>query len=83
MQRSVVVGGFSVGGLVWAYFARKKPWFVAAMGGIWIVLGSVLTVKKNQPVGTGFLLVGFICLVWGGVNLLKVRRGSFPQPGGG
>jgi hypothetical protein len=53
------------------------------MGGIWIVLGSVLTVKKNQPIGTGFLLVGFICLVWGGVNLLKVRRGSFPQPGGG
>lgn len=76
IQFMLVVAGFAAGGLVWAYFARKKPWLVAAIGGIWFVLGSVLTVKKNQPVGTGFLLVGIICLVWGGVNLLKVRKGS-------
>ncbi|MCP4541416.1 MAG: hypothetical protein GY832_30165 [Chloroflexi bacterium] len=76
VQFLLVVAGFTAGGLVWAYFARKTPWFVAAIGGLWIIAGSVMTVKKNQPVGTGFLLVGIICLVWGGVNLLKVRRGA-------
>ena len=74
LQTWPVVAGFAAGGLVWAYFMRRKPGLVAAIGGIWILLGSLMKVKKNQSVGTGFLVAGVICLVWSGINLLKARR---------
>jgi drug/metabolite transporter superfamily protein YnfA len=72
----LVVTGFAVGGLVWAFFMRKKPRVVAATGGVWIALGSVWTVMEEQPVGLGLLLVGIVCLVWGGINLLKARQAA-------
>ena len=73
----LVVTGFAAGGLVWAFFMRKKPHVVTAISGIWIIFGIATTVMKKQPVGSSFLLMGIICLAWGGVNLLKARRGSF------
>lgn len=70
----LVVSGFGAGGLVWAFFVRKRPRLVAAMGGVWIAFGSLWTVMEKQPVGYGLLLVGVVCLAWGGTNLLKARR---------
>lgn len=70
----LVVAGFTVGGLAFAYFNRKKPRIVTGVGGVWIVFGSVWSVMEKQPVGLGLLLVGVICLVWGGINLLKARQ---------
>ena len=70
----LVIAGFTAGGLVWAFFVRKKPRLVAAVGGVWIAVGSVMTVMGRQPVGLGLLLVGLVCLVWGGINLLKARQ---------
>jgi hypothetical protein len=60
-------------GSVWAYFMRKKPRIVAAVGGVWLAIGSVWILMK-RPVGFGFLLTGVVCLVWGGINLWRARR---------
>jgi uncharacterized membrane protein (UPF0136 family) len=69
----LVVTGFVAGGLVWAFFMRKKPRVVAGVAVIWIAVGSVYTVRQGQPVGFGLLLMGIVCLVWGGIRLLKAR----------
>jgi hypothetical protein len=61
-------------GSAWAYSTRKKPRIVAAVGGVWLVIGSVWALKK--PIGFGFLLVGVVCLVWGGINLWRARTRS-------
>jgi hypothetical protein len=69
----LVVTGFVAGGLAWAFFMRKKPRVVAGVAVIWIAVGSVYTVRQGQPVGFGLLLMGIVCLVWGGIRLLKAR----------
>jgi len=60
---------------------RKKPFIVAGVGGLWILVGSAMSAMEKQPVGLGYLLIGAICLVWGGVNLVKARR-AYPEAAG-
>jgi hypothetical protein len=72
----LVVAIFAVGGLAWAFFMRHKSRLITMMGGTWVVIGCVFSILKMQPVGSGILIVGVICLVWGGINLLKARRAS-------
>jgi hypothetical protein len=67
----LVAAGFAVGGLVWAYLMRKKPYIVAGVGGLWILVGSIMSAMEKQPVGLGYLLIGATCLVWGGIRILK------------
>jgi len=71
--RAGEVSVFVAGGAVWAYFMRKKPRIVTAIGGVWIVCGSAW-MFTGTPVGFGLLLMGVISLVWGGINLLKARQ---------
>jgi CubicO group peptidase (beta-lactamase class C family) len=70
--RAGEVSVFVAAGFVWAYFMRKKPRIVAAIGGVWIVCGSAW-MFAGVPVGFGLLLMGVIGLVWGGINLLKAQ----------
>ncbi len=69
-----LVSVLSAGCLVWAFFMRKKPRIVTGMGGVWIIFGSILVAMDKQYVGLGFLLVGMICLIWGGITLVNARR---------
>ena len=64
---------FVAGGLVWAYFVRKKPRIVAVVGALWIVCGSAW-MFNGVLAGLGLLLTGVIGLVWGGINLLRARQ---------
>jgi len=72
---ALVVAFFAAGGVVWAYAVRKKPRTVASLGIVWILFG-VLWIGSDvrNPVGSGFLLVGVLYLVWGGYNLWSARR---------
>jgi hypothetical protein len=73
---------FLAGCLVWAYFVRKKPRIVAPMAVIWLVFGSIwMLMEPQKPVGFGFLLAGVVCLVWGGINLLKARQAPLESEG--
>jgi hypothetical protein len=77
-----VVALFSASSLVWAYFMRKKPRVVAMIGVVWLVFGSIWMVMEPQkPIGFGFLLAGVVCLVWGGINLLKARQAPLESDG--
>jgi len=67
-------------GSVWIYFNRKKPILVAVAGGLWLVVGSVWSFLLKKPVGYGILGLAAICLVWGGINLGRVRRASKQSP---
>ncbi len=78
----MVVALFSVSGSVWAYFMRKKPRSVAGSGIVWLVFGSIWIVMEPQkPIGFGLLMAGVICLVWGGINLLKARQAPLESDG--
>jgi hypothetical protein len=77
----LVVAGFTVVGLAFGYFNRKKPRVVAGMGAVWIAVGNIGPFMEKQPVGYGFLFMGIVCLVWGGINLLKVRRAPLETGG--
>ena len=73
---------FLAGGSVWAYFMRKKARIVASAGCVWLVFGSIWMVMEPQkPLGFGGLLAGVVCLVWGGINLLKARRAPLESDG--
>ncbi|MGB5843129.1 MAG: S41 family peptidase, partial [Anaerolineales bacterium] len=77
-----VVALFLAGGSVWAYFMREKPRIVAPSGVVWIVFGSIWMVMEPQkPIGFGLLLAGVVCLVWGGINLLKARQAPLESDG--
>jgi hypothetical protein len=77
-----VVALFSVSGSVWVYFMRKKPRSVAGSGVVWLVFGSIWMVMEPQkPLGFGLLMAGVICLVWGGINLLKTRQAPLESDG--
>jgi hypothetical protein len=75
-----VVALFLAGGSVWAYFMRKKPRVVTVIGVVWLVFGTIWMVMEPQkPIGFGFLLVGVVCLVWGGTNLWLARRARLEE----
>jgi len=70
-----IVALFLAGGSVWAYFMRKKPGVVAVIGVVWLAFGRVwMILEPSKPIGFGGLLVGVVCLVWGGINLWLARR---------
>jgi hypothetical protein len=69
----LVIVAFPLAGSAWAYFLRKKPQIVASAGGVWFIV-SVACLLTEQPVGFGFLLAGGVCLLWGGINLLRTRK---------
>ena len=78
----LVVAFFSASGLVWAYFVRKKPRTVALTGVVWLVFGRIwMVMEPTKPVGFGLLLAGVVCLVWGGINLLKARQAPLESDG--
>ncbi|MEA3439704.1 MAG: S41 family peptidase [Chloroflexota bacterium] len=78
----LVAAIFSAGGSVWAYFVRKKPRIVAGMGVVWLIFGWIWMVMEPQkPIGFGLLLAGVVCLVWGGINLLKARQAPLESDG--
>ena len=73
---------FSAFGSVWAYFARRKPRIVASAGVVWLIFGKIWMVMEPQkPVGFGLMPAGVICLVWGGINLLKARQAPLESDG--
>ena len=77
-----VVAFFSASGLAWAYFMRKKPRILAGAGVVWVAFGRIWMVMEPQkPVGFGLLIAGVICLVWGGINLLKARQAPLESDG--
>ncbi len=80
LVRTLVVAAiFAMGGFGWAFFMRQKSGLVTSSGAFWAGLGGVLTALGRQPVGAGLMIAGIICLIWGGINQLKVRR-SVEQP---
>jgi hypothetical protein len=70
----LVIGLIVVAGSAWAFFMRKKPHLVTILGVAWLAIGSVWRLWMKKSVGYGFLLVGGVCLVWGGINLWRGRR---------
>ena len=69
----VVAALFAAAASVWAYFLRKKPWIVAGVGVVWLIVG-VAWLLKARPSGLGCLLAGAVCLLWGGIGLLRARK---------
>jgi protein-S-isoprenylcysteine O-methyltransferase Ste14 len=60
--------------LVWAFsFSAAAVPNHAGFGVLCLILGSVWMLME-RPVGLGFLLAGGLCLLWGGVNLLRARK---------
>jgi hypothetical protein len=70
----LVIGLMVMAGSVWAFSMRKKPHLVTIVGAVWLAIGSVWRLWMVKPVGYGFLLVGAVCLVWGGINLWRTHR---------
>jgi len=71
--RWLVIVALTTAGSIWAYFLRKKPRIVAGVGVVWLIIG-VAWILVEGPVGFGFLLAGGVCLLWGGINLLRARK---------
>ncbi len=71
--RWLVTAAVTAAGAVWAYFLRKKPRIVAGTGVLWLIIG-IAWIVMGRFIGFGFLLVGGICLLWGGINLFRARR---------
>jgi len=77
-----IVALLTASSLVWAYFMRKKPRIVAVIGIVWLVFGRIwMVMKPEKSVGFGLLLAGVVCLVWGGINLLKARQAPSESDG--
>jgi hypothetical protein len=72
MLRWLVIAGLTAAGSVWAYFARKRPLVVAGVGVVWLLVGTAW-ILTERPVGPGFLIAGGVCLLWGGISLLRAR----------
>jgi hypothetical protein len=72
----LVIGLIVVAGSVWAFFMRKKPHLVIITGAAQLAVGSVWRLWMKKPVGYGFLLVGAVGLVWGGINLWRTHHSS-------
>jgi hypothetical protein len=79
ISRWPVIAALTLGGSVWAYFVRKKPRIVAGVGVLWLIFGSVWMLVE-RPAGLGFLLAGGVCLLWGGLNLLRARKAPIDTP---
>ena len=71
----LMIVALAVAAAIWAYFLRKSPRIVAGAGIVWFIIG-VAWLLVEQPVGFGFLLASGVCLVWGGINLLRARKAS-------
>ena len=71
--RWLVIVALTVAGSIWAFYLRKKPRIVAGAGVVWLIMG-IAWMLMEQPFGLGFLLVGGVCLLWGGINLLRARK---------
>ena len=69
----------STGGVVWAYWQRRKPRDVAVTGVIWLVIGGIW-VHLEIPPAPGLLIGGAVCLVSGGYNLWRARRVAIQDP---
>jgi hypothetical protein len=70
----LVIAVIVVGGSTWAFFMRKKPYLVIITGAAWLGIGSVWRLWMKKPVGYGFLLLGAVGLIWGGINLWRAHR---------
>jgi hypothetical protein len=70
----LVIALIVVAGSVWAFFMRRKPHLVTITGAAWLAIGSVWRLWMKKPVGYGFLLLGVVGLVWGGINLWRAHR---------
>jgi drug/metabolite transporter superfamily protein YnfA len=65
---------------VWAYFTRKKPVLVLAIGVIWLVLSGIFfSIRSDKTIGFGFLASGAVCLIWGICSLVAARRTAAAQ----
>ena len=71
----LVIVAPTVAGAVWAYFLRKRPRIVAGTGIVWLII-SVAWISMERPLGFGFLSVGGLCLLWGGINFLRARKAA-------
>jgi len=40
-----------------------------------------MVMELQKPIGFGLLLAGVVCLVWGGINLLKARQAPLESDG--
>jgi hypothetical protein len=79
ISRWPLMATLTLAGSVWAYFLRKKPQIVAGVGVLWLIFGGVWMLME-RPAGLGFLLVGGVCLLWGGSNLLRARKAPVDTP---
>jgi hypothetical protein len=59
---------------VWAFFMRKKPHIVIIAGVACLTIGSLGRLWMKEPVHSRFLLLGAVCLVWGGIYLWRAHR---------
>ena len=64
---------YGIGGSVWAFFMRKRPRILTGFGVVWLAIGGIW-LWMGKPIGIGFLLIGAICLLWGGINLARTRE---------
>jgi hypothetical protein len=78
-KQSLPIAFLVAAGSVWAYLLRKKPQIVVAAGCLWLGVGAGF-VSLKKPVGYGLLLLGAVCLVWGGINLWRARRAPATDP---
>ena len=71
----LVIGGFTLGGAIWAYLLRKKAPVLAIMGIGWITVSLYwLDHRSEKFIGYGFAIIGVMWLLWGGIKLQKERK---------
>jgi hypothetical protein len=73
VRQALPISILIVAGSIWAVFMRLRPRLVAAVGVLWLVVGSV-SLWRKKPVGYGLLLLAAICLVWAGIHVWRARR---------
>jgi hypothetical protein len=75
LSRWPAIAGIVAASCVWAYLLRKKPAIVGVVGIAWLITGGVWMLQQRHiAVGTGFVVAGVVCLVWGGIGLFRARH---------